>query len=60
MSKPKVIIYVSGGTVQDVCAPEPMDVLVVDYDDIEAGDTPRIGLAVGWDDDCDADWQAAQ
>jgi len=38
--KVKVVIRVDGGNVVDVCSGVPLDVIVVDHDNIEAGDTP--------------------
>ena len=36
----RVVIEVSGGVVQDVCAGEPLEVFLVDYDNIREGDGP--------------------
>ena len=38
--KVKIVIRVEGGNVIDVCAGVPLDVIVVDYDNIAAGDPP--------------------
>lgn len=35
--KPKVYIDLSGGVVQQILATEPIDIVIVDYDDLESG-----------------------
>ena len=40
MSKPKVVIEVKGGVIQEIRSDTAMDVLVVDYDNITQGDEP--------------------
>lgn len=41
----RVLIEVSGGVVQSVNADEPIEVLLVDYDNIAAGDGPPYNYA---------------
>ena len=51
MTRPAVVIYVSGGCVQDV--ESPVDYVVVDYDNIEAGDPmPTCSHDVPLDERC--------
>jgi hypothetical protein len=36
----KILIYVEGGNVQMIAASEPVDIVIVDRDDQDAGDNP--------------------
>lgn len=38
--KPKILIIVSGGNVQDVVTNQEVDVILIDHDNIDAGDKP--------------------
>lgn len=46
---PRVVVTVSGGTVTEVCCDRDAEILVVDYDDLEAGGTfdPTFNLIEG-------------
>ncbi len=39
--KPKVVLEISGGVLQDVRSDTEMDILVIDHDNIQAGDKPH-------------------
>ena len=41
--KPRVVVVVSGGAVQDIITDIDMDVSLIDHDNIEAGDKPTTG-----------------
>ena len=38
MRKPKILVVVEGGLVQAICANEEVDVMLVDWDNINSGD----------------------
>ena len=45
----RVVIEVSGGCVQNITSDSQIEVLLLDYDNIEAGDEPEVGYPVNYD-----------
>lgn len=44
-----VVIESSGGVIQDISSDLPIEVLVIDYDEIEEGNSPEVGFPVSLD-----------
>lgn len=53
-AKPRVYVEVVGGCVQVVAVNVDAQVLLVDYDNIEHGDTPHMGQSDPWTREMDA------
>ena len=42
--KTKILIYVDGGNIQMIAASEPVDIVIVDRDNQDAGDNPVVQI----------------